>query len=114
YSYDKIAAGLLDAYVYAGNRDALALLSRITDWAVKNLEQKRPYAYNSPRGDTEWYTLSENLYRAYLITGDRKYRDFGAVWEYTRFWDLFAHRQDIFAPFNENRPFRAYHAYSHL
>ena len=29
----------------------------------------------------EWYTLTENLYRAYLVTGNQRYRDFGAVWE---------------------------------
>ena len=113
YGYDKLAAGLLDAYVYGRNRSALGYLSRITDWAIKTLDQKRPYAINSPRGDTEWYTLSENLYRAYLVTGDRKYRDYGSVWEYTRYWELFASRSDIFAPFSHT-PFQAYHAYSHV
>ncbi len=36
------------------------------------------------------------------------------MWEYTRFWDLFANKQDIFSPFAESSPFQAYHAYSHV
>ena len=55
-----------------------------------------------------------NLYRAFLVTGDPKYREFGAVWEYTRYWDLYANRGDVFSPFEESKPFQAYHAYSHL
>ena len=42
-------------------------------------------------GDTsEWYTLSENLYRAFLLTGDGFYRDFAALWHYDDFWNRFA------------------------
>jgi DUF1680 family protein len=113
YTYEKMVGGLVDAYVYGGNRDALQYLDRITEWAIKNLTRERPYGFNSPQGNTEWYTLTENLYRAYLATGDTKYRDFGAVWEYTQYWDLYARKLDIFSPFGEN-PFRAYHAYSHV
>ena len=53
----------------------------------------------------EWYTLSENLYRAYLITGDRKYRDFARVWEYPEYWDIYGRKGDLFAPLpTANRP----------
>jgi DUF1680 family protein len=117
YTYDKMAVGLVDAYLYGGNRDALQCLSRITDWAIRNLNRGRPYSFNSnydsPEGGTEWYILSENLYRAYGATGDPKYRDFGKYWEYTGFWDLLARRQSIFSPFDD-KPFRCYHAFSHV
>jgi DUF1680 family protein len=114
YTYEKMVGGLVDAYVYADNREALTHLSQITDWAIKNLTRARPFGFNSAEGDTEWYTLTENLYRAYLATGDTKYRDFGAVWEYTQYWDLYARKADIFSPFGSDQPFRAYHAYSHV
>jgi DUF1680 family protein len=114
YTYEKMVGGLVDAYLYGKNPEALGDLSRITNWAIKNLDRSRPYSFNSPQGDTEWYTLTENLYRAYLVTGDQKYRDFGAVWEYTRYWNLYAEKADIFTPFAEAAPFQAYHAYSHL
>ena len=44
-----------DGYLYCGNKTALRHLSRITDWAVKNLDRSKPL----PDG-CEWYTLSEN------------------------------------------------------
>lgn len=111
YYYDKIVCGLLDLYVYAGTQEALGYLSRITAWAEKHMDRSRPYARPTGAGGGEWYTLSENLYRAYLATGDERYRDFAEVWEYKEFWDLFLDRGDIFA-----HPLQGgwYHAYSHV
>ena len=110
YIYDKMLWGLLDAHLYCATPDALKYLSRITDWAIQHLDRKRQ------PGDTatEWYTLSENLYRAYLITGDAKYRDFARVWEYLDYWDLYARKADLFAPRQDGQPAREYHAYSHV
>ena len=110
YIYDKMVGGLVDADLYCGNREALALLSRITDWAIKNLERSRRTADT----DTEWYTLSENLYRAYLATGDVKYRDFAEVWEYPEYWDIYARKADIFAPRPSGQQSDVFHAYSHV
>jgi uncharacterized protein len=108
YTYDKMVWGLLDAYLYCGNKDALRHLSRITDWAIKNLDRSKPL----PDG-CEWYTLSENLYRAYLTTGDEKYRDFAAVWEYPQYWDFYANKEDPFGPNKSGKQSKANHAYSH-
>jgi DUF1680 family protein len=66
YIYGKMVGGLVDAYLYCGNREAIGPLRRITDRGVKNLERSRRTADTS----TEWYTLGENLYRAYLATGE--------------------------------------------
>lgn len=104
YVYDKMVCGLLDAYLYCGNKKALTHLSRITDWAIKNLTSRQD----------EWYTLSENLYRAYLITGDIKYRDFAKKWEYTEYWDHYAKNESIFGKTESSRIFGCYHAYSHV
>jgi DUF1680 family protein len=110
YSYDKMVGGLLDAHLYCGNAQALGLLGRITDWAVKNLERSRRTADT----DTEWYTLSENLYRAYLATGEAKYRDFAEVWEYPEYWDIYLRNADIFAPRPSGQRSDFFHAYSHV
>ena len=75
YIYDKMVGGLVDMQVYCGSTEAPGYLRRITDWAERNLSRARPYGADA----NEWYTLSENLYRAYLATGDRRYRDFAAV-----------------------------------
>jgi uncharacterized protein len=109
YIYDKMVWGLLDAHLYCGNKEAPRHLSRITDWAVKNLARGHDGAKN-----IEWYTLSENLYRAYLVTGDPKYREFARVWEYPEYWDLYARKDDIFARRPDGTQVRSYHAYSHV
>ena len=88
-----MAGGLVDAYLYCGNGEALNSLNRITAWAERNLRRSRRVGDTS----TEWYTLSENLYRAYLATGDARYRDFAAVWEYPEYWDICLRRADPFA-----------------
>lgn len=120
YRYDKAVCGLVDAYLYCGNGKALSCLRRITDWAIKNLDRKRDYNDFFTAEGLEWYTLSENLYRAYLATNDERYRDFAGVWEYTEYWDLFAKKKDIFKrmPFDSRHTFKDgrgwYHSYSHV
>ena len=108
YNFDKMVWGLLDNYLYCDNKDALVHLSRITDWALKNLNR------NHHPLCMEWYTLSENLYRAYMVTGDTKYRDFAAVWEYPEYWDFFTRKADPFSPGADGKSIKDYHAYSHV
>ncbi|RJP32917.1 MAG: hypothetical protein C4527_05255, partial [Candidatus Omnitrophota bacterium] len=76
--------GLVDNYVYCGNREARDSLGRITDWAMTTLPR------NHSGWNSEWYTLGENLYRAYLATGERRYLEFVKVWEYSSYWSRFA------------------------
>ncbi len=110
YIYDKMLWGLLDAHAYCGNTEALGYLERITDWAIKHLDRTRRVNDTS----TEWYTLSENLYRAYLATGQQKYREFARVWEYRDYWEIYARQGDIFAPRPDGQHNTSYHAYSHV
>ncbi|RYE17103.1 MAG: hypothetical protein EOP51_24520, partial [Sphingobacteriales bacterium] len=105
YVFDKMVGALVDAYVFGGNTGALNHLSKITDWAILHLDQSRPYA----SGD-EWYTLTENLYRAYIATKNIKYKNFGHVWEYTEYWNYYKSNIDPFV----GHPGVSYHAYSHL
>ena len=107
YIYDKMVGGLVDIYKYVGNKNALQYLHKITDWAEENLEREnRALA-------VEWYTLSENLYRAYEVTGDKRFREFGKVWEYTEYWGAFARGEDIFEALRTTQH-KHYHAYSHV
>jgi len=88
YPYEKTMGGLNDIYEYAGEKEALVYADRITDWAIKNLDRARQ---NPPDGGgTEWYTLSENLYRGYLNSGDPKYLKFAQVWHYDKYWNDYA------------------------
>ncbi len=61
YIYDKMVGGLTDMVLFCNSKPAAASLAKITGWAEKNLDRSNPYAF----GGTEWYTLSENLYRAH-------------------------------------------------
>ncbi|HEV2500093.1 MAG TPA: beta-L-arabinofuranosidase domain-containing protein [Terriglobia bacterium] len=108
YTYEKTVCGLVDLYHFGGQKDALPLLDRITDWAIKNLDRgrKNPTSTDIASGGTEWYTLCENLYRAYQFTGDSKYKTFGDLWRYTHYWDMF--NGDV-----EPTPY-GFHAYSHV
>ena len=116
YAYDKALCGLVDLYHYGGQKDALPLMEKITDWAVQNLDRSRsnptkddPDAgHGLPgqgMGPREWYTLSENLYRAYQLTGNSKYKTFGDLWRYPNYWDMFTRSTEP-TPYN-------FHAYSH-
>lgn len=118
YEFDKIGGGLVDIYEYIGKKESIENLRKITDWAVKNLSRRRIPAgphrelmftggvfWGGEIADTEWYTLSENLYRAYLLTGDTVYRDFAKVWHYDSYWtDLAENRHSM----------TGLHAYSHV
>ena len=55
----------------------------------------------------EWYTLSENLFRAYRLTGNPKFKTFGEVWLYHAWWNKFARTS---APPDAH----GVHAYSHV
>ena len=114
YIYDKFVGALVDLHHYCGSTPALGCLSRITDWAEKNLNRDNVFAFSWWGNGTEWYTLSENLYRAYLETGEPRYRDFAKVWEYRRYWDLYYEKRDIFGASETRRKGFAYHAYSHV
>jgi hypothetical protein len=112
YLYDKTICGLIDLVVYAGQKDALPLLERTTDCAIENLGRTRnrtsfeDHSGDKFVGEGEWYTLSENLYRAYQCTKDPKYKAFGDVWRYPHYWGMFTGK----VPLN----LKGMHAYSHV
>ncbi len=111
YYFDKMAGGLADMHHYAGHPQALPLLEKITSWAKTLLRRDRVAGMAPPQNlpdgfPLEWYTLGENLFRAYEFTGDAQYRDFAEVWLYPDYWNRFL---------NTSRPANTYglHAYSH-
>jgi DUF1680 family protein len=112
YPYEKLAGGLLDMHHYGGHPDALALLYKITEYAAANLNRDRLPAnrqlweLHSGR-PLEWYTVGENLYRAYQITGQSTYKDFADVWQYHAYWDKFLETA-------EPTTASGVHAYSHV
>ena len=97
YLYDKNCIGMRDAYTLTGNKEALVVLKKTTDWAVTNL----------PRRKDEWYTLPENLYNCYALTHDPRYLQMAKEYDYSKeYYDPFANGINAFTPER--------HAYSHV
>lgn len=110
YGFEKIVGGLVDAYAYAEYAPAMDLLERIMYWADTSFDAHMPqeyqtYAFLAARGMHEWYTLSENFYRAYRLSGREVFHSFAKKWDYTLFWQDMRAGNDALPPL---------HAYSHV
>jgi DUF1680 family protein len=96
--------------LYGGQKDALPILETTVDRAAAIFDRTRtPASPDHPDAlpcGNEWYTLGENLYRAYQLTGNAKYKDFGDVWRYPAYWDKFNQ--------SSNPDIHGLHAYSHV
>ena len=112
YAYDKLVCGLVDMHLYAGHPAAVPLLEKTTDWARRTLDRQPKIVvpshntqyYGLPQ---EWYTLSENQYRAWQATGNALFKEVAEVWHYPQYWNKFA---DTAAPADA----QGVHAYSHV
>jgi DUF1680 family protein len=74
YNLHKIYAGLRDAYRYAGNEDARAMLIALSDWALRltgHLSDEQMQAMLK----SEHGGMNEVLADVYQMTGERKYLD---------------------------------------
>ena len=113
YAWEKLVCGLVDLHRYAGRDDALDALDRSVAWAEGAFDRSRRLPdehdfWGAGPGETpEWYTLPENLYRAYLASGNARFRDFADVWLFEDWWRQFetAGGPQTFVPG---------HAYSHV
>ncbi len=96
YDWEKLVCGLVDLHAYAGVPEALPTLAQTARWASRTFDRSRQPAdrhdfWGAGPGDTsEWYTLPENLYRAYLLSADPLFRDFADLWLYEDYWRPFA------------------------
>ncbi len=113
YDWEKLVCGLVDVYQYSGNTRAIALLEEVVEAADRTFTGRRPTADafdfmgGAAEGMNEWYTLSENLYRAYLVSGNERFRDFADRWTYEDYWMKFRETSDIGTVV-------PVHAYSHV
>lgn len=115
YIFDKMVGGLVDIYQYTENIDSIKFLKKITQWAIKNLDTKNEYAHCYADGATEWYTLPENLYRAFVLTGDENYKELADKFLYKQYYSFYF--KDDYKGLMQasyNSKYRRYHAYSHI
>lgn len=109
YVFDKYVCGLVDIYEFMDCPEALEILERITAYMELKCIDGEKTDFNH-----EWYTLPENLYRAYLLSGEQRYFDFAKRFEYTAYWDAFAQKEDPFAVLPPAERREGFHAYSHV
>jgi hypothetical protein len=113
YTYDKLVGGLLDARQLAGDETALATLARTTRAAVPYLppramprnEHAQPGEDFSQHAWDESYTLPENQFQAWQMTGEQIHLQLGRRFLYDEFFAALA-RGDNALP--------GKHAYSHV
>lgn len=73
YTLHKLFSGLIDQYLYADNAQALAIVTRMGDWAYNKLqplneETRRKMIRN------EFGGINESFYNLHAVTGDERYR----------------------------------------
>jgi len=112
YPFEKLVCGLADMYEYADLPEAFDILDKVLPYAVKMFDRTRtpagptPWEMHSGK-PLEWYTLPENLLRAYAHTGNPRYKEFADVWLYHAYWKKFAGT-------NDPADAMGVHAYSHV
>lgn len=107
YVYDKLMTGFLDMLEYLHYEPAREYIKRLTESADRRFQKdvSRDGLQIMDPEMIEWYTLPEQLYRAYMLTGEQLYLDFAKEWDYPYFWDKLLNHDFTVGP---------RHAYSHV
>ncbi|MFD1875681.1 beta-L-arabinofuranosidase domain-containing protein [Hymenobacter bucti] len=94
YTVHKIMAGLLDAYLYCGNKTALTVNQGLADWTgstIKGLDESKMQDMLV----CEYGGMAETLANTYALSGDKKYLDLSYRFYDKRILDPLAARTDI-------------------
>ncbi|MBQ9252763.1 MAG: glycoside hydrolase family 127 protein [Clostridia bacterium] len=108
YVWEKLLGGFLDLYEFMGLEEVRPWVLRITEYAHKTFDPNIPrdgLQSDAMKGQIEWYTLPENLFRAWQLFGDPLYREMAEEWLYPYLWDKLAAGEKDIGP---------RHAYSHV
>ena len=101
YTLHKIMAGLIDMYQYAGNRQALEIVTKMGDWAYHKLEGLSP-AQLAVMHRTEFGGMIEAAYNLYSITGNNDDKKLAECFYDHRVLDPLARKVDSLAGFHAN------------
>lgn len=101
YTTHKLMAGLRDAYLYADNRKALTVLTKLADWADQ---------ITADLTDEDWQKMlacehggmNEVLADLYALTGDSKYLELAKKFYHRHVLDPLAAREDRLAGLHAN------------
>ncbi|HTL72169.1 MAG TPA: beta-L-arabinofuranosidase domain-containing protein [bacterium] len=93
YTLHKIMAGLLDAYQYCGNQQALAVLEKMANWVKFRVDRLSPEQMQKSL-NTEHGGMNEVLANLYGVTGNPNYLQLSAAFNHARVLDPLAHGED--------------------
>jgi uncharacterized protein len=93
YTIHKIMAGLLDVYLYSGNRQALDTLARQADW-VKFRVDRLTDEQQQAALQTEFGGMMELLENLYAVTGNAAYQRLARKFDHRRVLDPLARGED--------------------
>ncbi|TWR27257.1 glycoside hydrolase family 127 protein [Mucilaginibacter achroorhodeus] len=94
YTVHKVMAGLLDAYLYCNNKQALTICEKMADWTgetIKNLDDKKLQEMLL----CEYGGMAETLTNLYAINGNKKYLELSYKFYDKKILDPLAERKDI-------------------
>jgi len=94
YTVHKVMAGLLDAYLYCGNTQALQVCKGMANWTgetIKNLDDDKLQKMLL----CEYGGMTEVLANLYAITGDKKYLALSYKFYDKRILDPLAKKEDV-------------------
>ncbi|KAI9452855.1 hypothetical protein F5148DRAFT_985779 [Russula earlei] len=94
YTLHKIMAGLIDQYLYCDNQQALAIVSKMGDWAYKKLQPVTP-AQRTIMLRNEFGGINESFYNLYAITGKPAYQWLAAFFYHNEMLDPLKEGKDI-------------------
>lgn len=100
YVYDKLMGGFLDMLEFLQYEPAKDYIRWLTENGNRRFDKNvsRDGLQIMDPGMIEWYTLPEQLFRAWILTGEQLYLDFAKVWDYTYLWDKLKNRDFRIGP----------------
>ncbi len=101
YTLHKIMAGLIDMYQYAGNKQALEVAVRMSDWAYHKLEHLS-LEQLAVIHRTEFGGMAEAAYNLFSITGNHQDKKLAEFFYDHRVLDPLSRMEDSLAGFHAN------------
>ncbi|XP_071690329.1 uncharacterized protein [Rutidosis leptorrhynchoides] len=105
YTIHKIMAGLVDQYVYAGNNQALNMVTQMADYfskRVQNVIEKYTIERHWQSLNEETGGMNDVMYRLYTITGDAKHLSLAHLFDKPCFLGPLALKADELSGFHAN------------
>ncbi len=96
YTLHKVMEGLIDMYQYAGNKQALAVVIKMSDWAYHKLENLSPEQLAIMQ-KTEFGGMMEAAYNLYSITGNVNDKKLAECFYHHSILDPLAQKEDKLA-----------------